>query len=197
MLKFLSIFRYYFTLHGLSVARFSVTLSRFLSAVRLIVMFKIAGLNFRCLYRWRCKIVGCIAVSLWAVLLCCWAQRHSGASQKNCVLSRVYCYNMRHRRPSCNKSYARYFYELVNILFLFHSVFNFQFSFFVWRRVITNYFGLNVVGFNVRITTKYPKSLHNCSAATGWTANFQEIEIPKYLIAIILDRTGSPHYFYA
>jgi len=57
MFKFLSLFRYYFTLHGLLFTHFSVTLSRFLSAVRLIATFNIAGLEF--------------AMSVWMMMQIC------------------------------------------------------------------------------------------------------------------------------
>jgi len=179
MFKFLSIFRYYFTLHGLSVTHFSVTLSR-LSAVRLIATFNTAGLEFAMSVCMMMQICG---------LYCCVVEPNGTAVHPRRI---VFC------REFIVTTFAIADRLVTFLRICEHTIsfsFCFQFSFFIWRRVITNDFGLNVVEFHVR-TIKYQTFLHNCSAATGWTAKFQEIEIPKYLIAIILDRTDSPHYFY-
>jgi len=57
MFKFLSLFRYYFSLHGLSVTHFSVNMSIFLFVVCLIATFNIAGLEF--------------AMSVWMMMQIC------------------------------------------------------------------------------------------------------------------------------
>jgi hypothetical protein len=55
--KFLSLFGYYFSVHGLLVTHFSVNMSHFLSVVCIITAFNIAGLEF--------------AMSVWMMMKIC------------------------------------------------------------------------------------------------------------------------------